>query len=305
MYYYIVNPSAASEGGDRIRPILSRIPGERGISYQLLSTEYKGHAASYVRDVTLKDHDATIVVIGGDGSIHEVLNGITDLRHVTLGVIPCGSGNDFVKGMGIPDDPAKALEAVLNPRRIVRMDVGYVKQNDTRRRFAVSTGIGFDAAVCHEALSSRIKDKLNSVGLGKLSYTVIAAKNIIAYKPDNVRVQLDGDRIFTFPKTWFIAVMNQPYQGGGLKLCPGATADDGILDVFVCAGITRGELVSALPLTRYGLHTKYRGIHFLKCRSVEILTDRKAPIHLDGESGGTDNILRAGLEPHALRVITE
>ena len=303
MLNFILNPSSRSRSGPEVWPMIQRTLHQQSIPYEVFASRFKGHATEIARDITKKNPEETLIVVGGDGSIHEVLNGISDLSRATLGVIPLGSGNDFANGMGISKDPAKALQNILRQRKIASMDVGCVKKGKTSSRFAVSAGIGFDAAVCHMALSSSIKNSLNAVHAGSMTYSVIAARQILLYDSETVRVRLDGERSFTFPGTWFVAVMNQCCEGGGLRLCPDASATDGILDVFVGAGVTRAELVTALPLARFGLHTKYRGIHFLRCRSVDILTEQKRPIHLDGESGGTDNVLHASLEPDTLSVI--
>ena len=303
MLYLILNPNAHSKKDSQIRGRIRRVLEEASLPFRIYETGHKGHACELAQMIASEDRGAVIAVVGGDGTIHEVLNGIPDLSAVTLGVIPHGSGNDFVRGMGIPEVTDRALEAVIHPTRIVRMDVGRASCGGRTERFCVSAGIGFDASVCHEALASPIKNALNTVGAGKLAYTAIAAKQIVLYKHDTVRVRLDGNRTFTFPKTWFVAVMNQRFEGGGIALTPEADASDGILDVFIGSGVSKAELVTALPLARYGLHKYYRGIHFLRCRSVDILAAKNSPIHLDGESGGTGHILRAGLEAEKLKVI--
>ena len=97
--------------------------------------------------------------------------------------------------------------------------------------------------------------------------------------------------------------MNQKYEGGGFMMTPDASPCDGLLNVFICCGISNLRLVTALPLTRKGKHTRVPGIHFLKGRTISIRADRDVPIHLDGESGGVHEILNAGIENEKLKVL--
>lgn len=304
MYYFILNPTAKSKGTDDTWQYTSRTLQQQGIPYRLCATQYSGHAGRLARDISTEDPHATIVVIGGDGSIHEVINGLENPGSVTLGVIPAGSANDFSKGMGISHDPRKALAAILHPSKTIKMDVGRISGGSSgNNRFCVSAGIGFDAAVCHEALSSPIKDALNRVNAGMLTYSLIAAKQIALYEPGPCEIRLDGERRFHFSRVFFIAVMNQRYEGGGLMMTPDAKPDDGVLNVFICSNMPKSKLIVCLPTAKFGKHVNIKGTHFLKGRSVEILCDRERPIHLDGESGGKSRTLKAGFESEKINVI--
>ncbi|MBQ6376141.1 MAG: diacylglycerol kinase family lipid kinase [Lachnospiraceae bacterium] len=305
MHYIIYNPTAQSAGKDNTLAIIRHVFSSEGVDCRFCATEYPGHAEVLAAEISESDPEAVIVAVGGDGSIHEIINGLKNLDTVTLAVVPHGSGNDFAKGMGISSDPLQASLAAASPGKIRHLDIGVLSYGGRRERFCVSCGIGFDAAVCHEALDSPIKDFLNSVGAGQLSYTMIAGKQIALYKAGDVKVRVDGDKSYRFPKTYFVAVMNQKYEGGGVMMTPEALPDDGKLDVFVCAGIPKAVLVGALPLARYGAHTRFRGLHFIRAEMVEIRADRERPVHMDGESGGLADSLTVGLEPVKLKVITE
>ncbi len=303
MYYLIQNPSSHSSGTDKVWGTALGILRRRGIPFREFTTGHPGHATELAEEITSGDPEAVVVVVGGDGTIHEVLNGLRNLSTVTFGVIPRGSGNDFARGMNIPVRTEDAVLSIIERNRVVRMDIGCIRTKGGTERFGVSAGIGFDASVCHEALASPIKQKLNGFGAGSLTYSVIAAKQIALYKTCTVSIETDGDRRFTFPDVYFTAVMNQPYEGGGCKMVPGASATDGILDVILVNRIPRAVLVAALPLTRVGGHTKVPGVHFLRCRSLEIRTSGERPIHLDGESGGLGDSLSVSLLPEKLQVI--
>ena len=305
MYYFIVNPKSRSKRGTELWGVISDILKQRSISYKFFVTRYRGHATELARALTQKDPTCTLVAVGGDGTVHEVLSGITNIDTITFGCIPSGSGNDFVRGMHLSKDPVKALEAILDPEYFVSMDLGVVTgQNNDVQRFGVSSGIGYDAGICHEALASPIKNTLNRFHLGKLTYAVIAAKQILLYEPCPMEIQMNGDRHYSYDRTYLVAAFNQNVEGGGLMLAPNAVPDDGALDVIIVEGMSRLKILLLLPLAFGGLHTHLKGVHIMRCKSVSIRASRKLPIHLDGESGGIHKHLNISLEEKKLRVIT-
>ena len=109
------------------------------------------------------DESVKVIIAGGDGTLNEVFNGIRDYSKVTLGYIPSGSGGDFARDLGISLDPKEALNSILSPKEYKLMDVGNLTNAECNKRFCVSAGIGFDAAVCHEALHSKLKIILNKI----------------------------------------------------------------------------------------------------------------------------------------------
>ena len=168
MYIFIVNPASRSGHASQIWTEIETLLKERNILYRVYFTSHRGHGTKLAQQFT-KDLSSrtTLIVVGGDGTVNEVLNGIEHPEHIILGYIPTGSGNDFAKGMALPSDPQKALELILSPNSYRTVDIGVLKysEKDTEkiRKFAVSTGIGFDAAICHQALVSRLKVLLNRI----------------------------------------------------------------------------------------------------------------------------------------------
>ena len=303
MYYFILNPSSQSSGSRSIWIRLVETLRKRQIEYRVFATKYPGHGTEIAHAITTKDPYATVIAIGGDGSIHEILCGLTNISTITFGVIPSGSGNDFARGMHIIPDPDFAIAAVLDPQRYARMDLGILKDRPGEL-FGVSCGIGFDAAICHEALNSPIKDFLNAIHSGNLTYAAICLKQIALYDTCDLTIEADGDRHFTIPNAYFAAVMNQKYEGGGVKMTPEANPTDGLLDIIVAGDISRAKICTFMPLAFIGKHTRLKGLHFIKCTEAKITAGRTCAIHLDGESGGMHNSLHVGLETEKLRVIT-
>lgn len=232
-------------------------------------------------------------MLGGDGTINEVVNGIEDLGKITLGYIPTGSGNDFTRALKLPTKPLEALEVVLNPGRLVPLDVGCAEIDGAPRRFAVSSGIGFDASVCHYVEKSRFKAFLNKIHLGNLVYTGVALQRLFLDPLVSAEVTLDDGKPLSFSKMYFAACMNHPYEGGGFFFCPEAKTDDGMLDVFVAADIPRIKVLFVLPTAFFGKHTKVKGVHIFRCRKAEIRMQDACPLHTDGEPVAVGKTLKA------------
>lgn len=276
---------------------------KRKIEYQVYHTEYARHAIEIAAGITADGKEHTLVVVGGDGTVDEVVNGICDCSKVTLGYIPTGSGNDFTRALRLPTDIQAALENILDNGKGIPMDIGKVGCGGKVYRFAVSAGIGFDAAVCHQAAVSPIKVFLNKLGLGKLTYLAIALKCIFLETPMPAEIQIDGEKILKFEHTYFTAVMNHPYEGGGFFFCPKADIRDRMLDVIVVSDLPKWKILLLLPTAFFGKHVNFKGISIYRCREIKVKMSKKLPIHADGEPIAVERTLKAALEPEQIRVI--
>ena len=283
MYYFIVNVRASSGKGKKVWQQVEPELRKRQVAYQPILTTHKGHARQVTGELTGKGEGCKIVVLGGDGTLNEVVNGIVDFGCVTLGYIPAGSGNDFARGMKIPQDPIAALERVLVPSRVMEMDVAVLTRNYKKWRFVVSCGKGFDAAVCHQTMVSRLKPLLNKIKMGKLVYVIVALQRLYADQPKRVTMIRDEGEAETFDHTYFVAVMNVPFEGGGFEFCPKADCTDGLLDVIVASGISKWRVLLLLPQALKGKHVGKRGVYIYQCKKVEFLSERPMPLHTDGE----------------------
>lgn len=306
MYYFIVNPNSRSGRGRFIWNEIHQQLMLRGIDFQYCLTRYSGHAAEIASDACAlgtESEPVYIIAVGGDGTIHEVLTGITDFDRVVFGYIPTGSGNDFCRSMRLPFDPMESLEYILKAEHISKMDVPYLLRNNKKSRFGISTGIGYDAGVCQEVLATPLKKIFNRLGLGKLIYLFIALKQLIFINPGKMTVTLDGENTFSYDHVYFTAVMNQKYEGGGFKFCPDAQPDDQLLDVILVEGIRKIKLLFCLPTAFFGKHVGISGIHILTCSDIHVHSASALPIHIDGESGGIREDLTVSIEKSSLKII--
>lgn len=304
MYFFIVNPQSRSKGGESLWTVISNVLEMHKAAYEVYFTEYAGHAAELAHRITSQNPDCTLVAVGGDGTIHEVMTGITNHETITFGYIPSGSGNDFARGMGISTGIETAVNNVLNPTTYINMDVCCAKRDDEDvQRFGVSCGIGFDAEICHQVDVSPLKKCLNKLRLGKLTYALTAVKDLIPYKPAPMKFIFDGKHERSFDETYFAAVFNQKFEGGGLMLAPDAKPDDGCLEVLVAEGVTKLKILCVLPMAFWGLHTRVHGVHMYRCKSVEVICDRESHVHLDGDPCGIHKNLYVAVDKKPLKVI--
>ncbi|MCR5791389.1 MAG: diacylglycerol kinase family lipid kinase [Lachnospiraceae bacterium] len=308
MLYFIVNPGA-STGRGRLRwQAVQRQLQEAGTEYRVFMTGRDGTAREIAARLTgdgrrKGNEPVTLVALGGDGTVNEILSGIQRLSGVTLGYIPAASGGDLAKALRISADPAAALERILRPRDHIEMDVGRIETESGVWRFAVSCGIGFDAAVCHEALHSSLKLRLNKLGLGKLTYGLIAVKQLWKLPRTDATLILDDTRRIRISSFIFCTVMNNRYEGGGFTFCPDAENNDGILDLCAAGNINKWRVFFLLPTALFGRHTRFAGIVTKKARKIVIRADIPLAIHADGESCGVWRELTAALEPERIRII--
>ena len=161
MYTFIVNPNAKTGLGYQVWSSLEAILKEKNVNYQVFFTKYQKHATRLAQKLTQESGAKTLIVLGGDGTINEVINGIEDLDGTVLGYIPIGSSNDFARGMGLSTDPVQALKHILSPEHFTYINIGTAMYAGKTRRFAVSSGLGFDAGVCHQVYVSKLKKLLN------------------------------------------------------------------------------------------------------------------------------------------------
>ena len=173
MLCFIVNEHSRSGKCAKIWKEAEAVLKKKNIDYESYVTQYEGHAFSLAHDICeCGADDIQLVVVGGDGTANEVINGMTHFEKVRFGVIPTGSGNDLARGLGIMGTPTEVIGHILNCREDYVMDLGQVSWNgcEKPRLFAISAGAGLDALVCKKALKSKVKDALNKLHLGKLTY---------------------------------------------------------------------------------------------------------------------------------------
>ena len=303
MYYFIVNPGSRSGRGKAVWQIVEGILEREQVEYRVFFTAYRYHATKLAREITSQKEKLTLVTVGGDGTVNEVVDGIQDFSRVTFGYIPTGSSNDFARGMALSHDPHTALKHILVPSRYTYLSVGTVTYETKSRRFAVSSGFGFDAEVCCRISISRIKAFFNKFSLGKFSYVSVAVQSLLLQAPKRMVITMDDKMPIVFEKVYFAAAMNQKYEGGGFMFCPKAVPTDDFLDIIVAEGLSKLKILCLLPTAFSGKHTRFSGIHVYRCKKAVMESEIPLPFHTDGEPISLQRRISTSLEPQKIRFI--
>ena len=208
MYHFIVNLNSRTGKARKIWEDLREELDRREVMYALHETKYAGHAIEISRRlVRSEEAPVKIIVLGGDGTFNEVINGARDYDKIEIGYIPTGSGNDLARGLNLSADPMENLNKILESKECIKMDLGCLSwdEGESKKYFAVSTGVGVDADVCRRALSSTLKKVLNSIGLGKLTYGILTLISLFAMPTLNAHFVIDGKDEGIKDKVTFIA----------------------------------------------------------------------------------------------------
>lgn len=305
MYHIIINPVSRSGRGlqiwnKQVEPILR----EKKAEYRSYFSEKPGDVIRIVRELSARTQgDLSLLILGGDGTMNEALQGMEDPSRFILGYIPTGSSNDLARDLKIPKNPSEALELILNSENPRSMDLGTVVYPDGEmRHFAVSCGIGFDAAVCEEALHSKIKKTMNRLGLGKLTYLGIALRQLFAAKAVSGKLTLEGGAPIDIGNMLFTACMLHRFEGGGFMFAPDADAADGILDMCAVGDLPKSLILFALPTAFRGKHYRFKGISPYKAGALTIETSVPLWVHTDGEVTRKCSRIRVICRQNALRI---
>ncbi len=235
-----------------------------------------------------------IVLAGGDGMVHLALPALVDSDIVT-GIIATGTGNDFCRGLGLPDS---GRAAIANSVSDDVNDVDVLELRPTNA--AVPDRSIFAASVATLGFSGRVNESANRLRFprGTSRYTVATLQELRTLEPVSVRLRFDGEPEEERSVS-FLAIGNTPYFGGGMKICPDARHDDGLMDVVVVEPVSALTLARVLPLVFAGKHAGHRAVSVRRCRCLSI--EGNEQIWADGEPLGV-NSARVSLRSGALRV---
>ncbi|MDR2940239.1 MAG: diacylglycerol kinase family lipid kinase, partial [Clostridiales bacterium] len=266
MIYFIVNPVAGHGINKKNIKIIKGYMKSNGLAYKTLVTKKPNHATMLAK-LAVKNKADKIIAAGGDGTIQEVAEGVA-FSNVPLGVLPLGSGNDLAKSLGIGKNIESALKKIVSGK-IIKADLIEV----SGRHYLNAASIGIDAEIAVTA--GKIKKTF-----GRLSYFISVFKNIITYKPFKATVKIGNKTIggeFTL-----IAAANGKYYGGGFKIAPGASIDDGLADFYFIKKIPRLLLLIIFPTVIFGTHNRLKYVTEVKARNACVLLNENKSLNLDG-----------------------
>lgn len=284
--YFIVNKSSKSGFGEETWKEIEKYLKNHDIKYETFFTKRVSHATALMRDLCKSKEHITVGVMGGDGTLNEAIQGITDFEKVELVYIPTGSGNDFARGVGLKGSTEEILNRVFVDGRVKSVDIGETEFLDgTKKRFAVSSGAGVDAYVCYQAEDSKLKRFLNVFGLGHLTYSILTVFDLFSMPLCKAVVTVDGHKK-TYKNAIFVASMNGPFEGGGVPMVPHAKVDDGKLSAVIVSDIARLKCFFMLPKLLKAKHVGLKGFECVDFDEMHVKFEKPMYVHTDGECCG-------------------
>lgn len=295
---FVVNPVSGSGKTGRLWPELAERAAARGLRGETLLTERPGHASSLAEEAAANGA-RVVVVVGGDGTVNEVVNGLRRAGSdgVELAVFPRGTGDDFARTFGIPGDFDRALEIAAkgHPRTI---DIGrarYVSPggSEEERYFVNFAGAGISGAIAKRGAAT-------SRRLGaRLAYFWATVAVFARWKSSEMSLEIDGKR--RVDQLYEVIVANGAYVAGGMWMAPEASPDDGLFETVLIGDFTKAEFVATFPKIYRGKHVGHAKIEILRARTVSVDAKAPLPVVLDGEQPGMTPA-RFEIVPGALRV---
>ena len=268
----IANPQARHGETERLLPVIDRLLANS--DHELVSTSSPGHAVELAAAAAGRE---VVVAAGGDGTVHEVLNGLMRIdakARPALAILPTGSGNDTCRSLGIPFDLAQAAALLATGERR-RFDCGVCNGTFFNNSFAT----GLDARVTAKAVEYKVTKKRDGMWLYLTSLMHVLFNDLA---PFQARVSFDGGEAID-TRALIIAVTNGATYGGGFRINPGADPDDGLFDVCDIDALSLGQALWRLPFVITGHHTRMPVVHMSRHRSVVIDGDAPLPAQIDGE----------------------
>ena len=277
-----MNPAAAGGTTGKRWPEIAHRAAQRGLDGDALISERPGQLTSLAADA-VAGGATRLVVVGGDGSVNEVVNGIADAHGVELEVIPRGTGWDFVRTFDIPRDVDAAVDVALTGS-VREIDLGAVTFRTWGGEEARSVFANVASAGISGAIAQRANESSKALG-GKVSYYWATLTVFFGWQTGEMRVTVDGES--RSGRMIDAVVCNGRYLGGGMMMCPEAEPDDGVFDVLLIGDVTKRDLLLVLPKTYKGNHLPHPRLELLRGKVVTVESAEPLPIELDGEQPGT------------------
>lgn len=301
MAVFIVNPRSANGTTGARWPALEAYLRDLGIAGETRYTQ----APDDARRLAIEAVEAgarLVVAVGGDGTIHEVVNGLLDPRApadhgAELGILPCGTGGDLIRTLGVSRNPYHAAEQLLKgtPRQL---DVGLacyrVEGGDVARYFVNIAEAGLGGAVVE-----RVNKTSKALG-GFVSFLAGTLATFATYLPGELTISVDDGAPRSL-RAWNLVVGNGCYFGGGMRVLPEALIDDGLFDVMLVGDVPRSALFANVLALYRGTHLKAAGVEHFRARAITVEAREPLLLDLDGELAGAGRVTFR-LVPGALRV---
>ena len=282
-FYITLNPHGGQQKGPKLLKQILPILENNGIKASIIETAFPGHARELAHQLDFDGYEG-IIVIGGDGTMHEIVNGMLtrpDKKKLPIGLIPGGTGNSFLHDLNLTN-PLEAINAIIDGN-ISKIDVAKLEMNNIIK-YAFNI-IGWGLVTDIGSKSERLR------WLGEARYSLLSFFEVLKYKPRTATLVINDKKIkddFTF-----IIACNTIHTGKGMKMAPKAKLNDGLIDLVVVrhgAKTSRMKLLSMLPKVYNGSHIKHPILEYYQVSEFLLIPDKDDILNIDGEILGSTPI---------------
>lgn len=296
-YFLIVNPNAGSKNFSKSWKTIQETLKKHDIDYSFSFTQFSKHEIILV-DEAVKQGFQKIISVGGDGTLHHVINGVMQQRYIKsidikLGVIPLGTGNDWIRTYNIPNSIEKSIEIIKNDFTDYQ-DIGFIEYGNNQEEYYNNlAGIGYDGYVVN---------KLNSLKkFGSIAYLLSGFYGLLFYKKSNYNIKVNNEIIDE--KCLMVLFGICQYSGGGMQMTKDVNPNDGLLDVTIAKNFSLVDFIINLPKLYNGKIVNHKKVENYKVTSVEVIEQSpNSFIEADGELLGKGS-LKACIISKAIQVL--
>ncbi|PSR23010.1 MAG: diacylglycerol kinase [Sulfobacillus acidophilus] len=281
----IVNPTAGNGKAQHLFEAIAPYLAHEDVD--VVQTTHPGHATELAREMAERE-DITVISLGGDGTHHEVINGLMPSAKPVFAVLPAGTGNDFVRLLSYPKSPRDMLETALRGTEM-RIDIGQVNSE----YFLTVSGVGFDAEVAGWV------NQHEKHGNGTWIFLRGILRHLVHYQSADMSIHV-GDAVRS-EKTFLLALGNSPYYAGGMLMCPSAAADDGLFQVVWVRDLARLSVLPLLVRVFRGAHLAHPAVQTFEASQLSVDGPAHMLVHADGEIVGHLPVTFT-IHPRAIRV---
>src|SRR5574344_2425644 len=286
---FIINPHSGTDNKVRMPKLIEDNINREAFDYEIVFTEYAGHASDIAKDCASRGIDI-VVAVGGDGTINEVARSIVH-TDTALGIIPCGSGNGLARHLCIPLDPRKAI-SIINRACIESLDYGVI--NDLP--FFCTCGMGFDAFISFKFAGAGKR--------GPMTYIENVLKEGLKYKPETYEVEIEDEKKPQKYNAFLIACANASQYGNNAYIAPKATMTDGLMDVSVMEPFNAFDAPQiSIDLFNKTLDNNSK-IKTFKAKRIHVHRSAPGAIHYDGDQIITGMDVDVSIEKHGIKIVT-
>ena len=292
---YLINPISGTYKKEDIKKLIHEITTEKNIPFEIVPTNASGNYG-FLKEKIEAENITDLIIVGGDGTVNQIVNSLHNLVNVNFGIIPVGSGNGLAYAAGIPKKPK---DAILHLFKGTPQYIDAFRIND--RFSCMLSGLGFDAKVA--------QDFSTSASRGLLTYTQQSLLNFFKAQPYQFEVTVEDFTFFT--ESYFISIANGNQFGNNITIAPQANLTDGMLDVVIVQKMSKAQLPFAVSrqirgnnkLQNLVKEISTQNILYFQTPKLSIRNLKLAPLHIDGEPTETTDFFEVNVLKDCFKLI--